>query len=161
MRKKFGDDNTNERERDLACAKIILGDIGGRDSEMSELALCFYASVVCSKWEELSQMFRGVASDELRHVERLSRLAFALGGDPRLCEYRGRRRIYWSPGANRYRKKPRDLISEAMMRKYIMLEKYSKQLKTLSHPAARETLAEIIADEQRHLQIFKQMIAKI
>ncbi len=139
----------------------ILSNVGGVVSEMSDVALYFYNSVVTKpQYDWIAECFHHISIVEMYHLEIFSELALQLGADPRLWSGRTRK-LWWTPAYRQYPLEIRALIANSMEGEEAAIRKYSEQAKTICDRNIVAILNRIILDEKRHLQIFSEMYQQV
>lgn len=148
-------------EENPAYARMMLGNIGGRESELTAAGQYFYNRLLTTEYAEISQAFHRICIDEMRHLEIFGGIVLALGADPGLWELKGSKKSYWSPRYCRYRKKPRQILSNALFCEYITIEKYTAQIKAIKDEGIISCLNRIIEDEREHVRVFKELLLRV
>lgn len=139
----------------------MLSNIGDVVSEMSDVSRYFYISVVANEcYSSIAACFHHISIVEMHHLDIFSKLALLLGEDPRLWCGKTRKR-YWSPSYLNYPKDIRGLIAESIKAEEAAISKYSKQASIIRDMNIVAILQRIILDEERHLQIFRDMYHQI
>lgn len=141
-------------------AKMMLENMGGRDSEMSAVSLYFYNHLITRENPAASEAFHRICMDEMRHLGLFAKLALQLGADPRLWARGGKKHVYWSPGNNKYPKKMSGMISNALFTEYMAIDKYTKQAKLIRDRVIADILGRVIRDEQEHVALIKGLLRK-
>ena len=139
----------------------MLSNIGDVVSEMSDVARYFYISIVTrgqSEW--ISACFHHISLVEMHHLNMFADLAMLLGADPRLWSGRGGMR-WWSPSFISYPYELRDLVAESIKAEEAAIRKYSRQANTICDSNIVAVLKRIIRDEERHLQVFREIYRQI
>jgi bacterioferritin len=149
------------KEQNKEYAREILSNIGGADAEMSAVALYIYGSLVVGEHAALSEAFRKISIMEMRHLDMFGALALKLGADPRLWEYTGIRKRYWSARRVPYARKPRKLLTNALISEHLTVEKYTKQAKHIADPHITAILERIILDEKEHIRILTALLKEV
>lgn len=130
-------------------------------SEMSDVSRYFYIAVVTAEqYGWISTCFHHISIVEMHHLNMFAGLARLLGADPRLWSGRARKR-WWSPSFIGYPCELRALIAESIKAEEAAISKYSRQANTIRDINIVEILNRIILDEERHLQIFKEMYRQV
>ena len=128
-------------------------------SEYTAIALYIYNSAIThDKYAQVSQTFAEVSHDEMHHLSLFCRLAFLSGADPRAWSGPPRSLAYWSPSCAAY---PRDivpLLQNAIHSEHQAIDQYRQQTRTLSDPKVCAVLEAVIADEQRHIEMFSALM---
>ena len=144
--------------RNVKYAAAMLANIGSCNSEISAVSLYFYNSVVLREsYPDLADSFHKISMVEMRHLDIFASLACLLGADPRLWHPDNGRPSYWSPSCNQYPRTPLLLVRNAMEGERAAISQYRRQAGWIGDPYICEMLKRIILDEQRHIEIFKQM----
>lgn len=144
-----------------AYACDMLSNMADVVSEMSDVARYFYISVVTegqSSW--ISTCFYNISIVEMHHLHIFADLALLLGADPRLWYGRAGKR-WWSPSFIGYPRELRALIAESIKAEEAAIRKYSGQANTICDMNIVGILHRIICDEERHLQIFREMYRQV
>jgi bacterioferritin len=149
------------KEQNKEYAREILSNIGGADSEMSAIALYFYGALVAGEHAALAETFRRISVTEMRHLNIFGELALKLGADPRLWEYTGIRKRYWSARRIAYATKPRKLLTNALISEHLAVEKYTKQAKRMGDPSVKAMLERILLDEKEHIRMLTALLKEV
>lgn len=144
--------------RNVKYAAAMLANIGSCSSEISTVSLYFYNSVVLREnHADLAETFHKISVVEMHHLDIFAQLACLLGADPRLWRPENGRPAYWSPSCNQYARSPLPLVRNALEGERAAVAQYRRQSGWIGDPYICEMLERIILDEERHIQIFKQM----
>lgn len=139
-----------------ACA--MLSDMGDVVSEMSDVTRYFYVAVVAKpQYDWVSICFNHVSIVEMYHLNIFAELALLLGANPKLCN--GQK--WWSPSFITYPREIRALVAESIKAEEDAIRKYSRQANTIGDANIVEILRRIVRDEERHLQIFREIYQQI
>lgn len=139
----------------------ILGNMGERVSEMSDVTRYFYISaMVKAQHGWISECFHNISIVEMHHLNIFAELARLLGADPRLWSGRNPA-CWWSPSFIGYPCALRDLIAESIRAEEAAIRKYSRQADIIRDENIVAILRRIIRDEERHLQIFDEMCRQL
>ena len=141
-------------------ARLMLSNVGGRNSEMGAVSTYFYNSVML-KDESIAKLFHQVSLVEMRHLEIFAQFTRLLGQDPRLWKQEGRRHIYWNACYNHYAGTPQAIMQQAILGERAAIEKYERQMAVIDDPHIVKMLERIIQDEQLHVQAFTQIYQKL
>lgn len=140
-------------------ARWMLDNMGGSNSEMSAVSLYFYNNLITAcEFKDISAVFHKISVVEMHHLDIFGRLALALGENPQLCTRSQNRRIYWTPGYNKYPTEFGRLMHNALEGEQAAIRKYENQINCVNDPNIIENLMRIILDEKLHIQIFTQII---
>lgn len=138
-------------------ARMMLSNVGGRNSEMTAVSLYFYNHLVTHLEPDVSQAFHHISVVEMRHLEIFGELALQLGEDPRLWAQHGRVKQYWRPSYNQYPVRLPKLLLNAIDGERKAIEKYQRQAQRVDDANIVENLARIIMDERQHITIMRQL----
>lgn len=144
-----------------AYACEMLSNMAAAVSEMSDISRYFYISVVSAKKSSfVSACFHSISIVEMHHLQIFAELALLLGADPRLWSGRTQKR-WWSPSFIRYPRGLRALIAESIQAEEEAILKYSRQACAIRDPNIEAILRRIVLDEERHLEIFREMYSQL
>ncbi len=139
-----------------ACA--MLGNMADAVSEMSDVTRYFYVAVVAKpQYSWVSVCFHHISIIEMHHLNIFAELALVLGANPQLCN--GQK--WWSPSFIAYPREIRALIAESIKAEEAAIRKYSRQASAICDTNIVDIQRRIICDEERHLQIFREMYQQI
>lgn len=139
----------------------ILSNVGGAVSEMSDVSLYFYNSVVTKpQYRSIAECFNQVSIVEMYHLDIFADLALLLGADPRLWSGRTHKR-WWTPAYKQYPREMYALIANSIEGEKAAIYKYSQQACTIRDKNIVAILNRIILDEEHHLQVFSEMYHQI
>lgn len=149
-------------ERNPQYAAAMLSNIGSCNSEMSAVSLYFYNSLITKElFRDIALCFHKISIVEMHHLDIFGELALKLGADPRLWSRDKGTMRYWCPGCNRYPCQIGPLLTNSLNGELETIQKYEEQAKWINDCSIKDILNRIIADEQCHVRIFKQLIAEI
>ncbi len=140
-------------------AQAMLSNMGGSNSEISAVSLYFYNSLVACAYKDIAEIFHHISIVEMHHLEIFGKLAKQLGADPRLWSQINRRMVYWTPQYNNYPTQLRMLLMNALYGEQKAVEKYTTQARRIKDENIVENLKRIIADEEIHIDIFKELLS--
>lgn len=138
-------------------ARMMLHNLGGRDSEMSAVALYFYDHLITSAQEELSTTFLGIAKTEMHHLDIFGKLAWELGADPRMWAFRMGQQRYWTAGDIAYPGRLGELIAYAIESERETIRTYRLQAQKIDDPGIVSQLSRIILDEELHIRLLERL----
>ena len=135
----------------------ILSNVGGAVSEMSDVSLYFYNSVVLEpQYRSIAECFQQISIIEMYHLNIFAELSLQLGADPRLWSGRTHKH-WWTPAYKQYPREIRALIGNSIEGEKTAILKYSWQASTICDRNITAILNRIILDEEHHLQTFEEM----
>lgn len=149
-------------ERNPQYAAAMLSNIGSCNSEMSAVSLYLYNSLITKElFQDIAHCFHKISIVEMHHLNLFGELALKLGADPRLWNQDKGTMRYWCPGCNRYPCQIGPLLTNSLAGELEAIRKYEEQAQWIKDCKIKAILNRIIADEQCHVRIFKQLIAEI
>lgn len=159
--KEKGAANMQTGQPNRQYGRMMLDNLGGRDSEMSAVSLYIYNSMVAYQHKEVAEVFHRISIQEMQHVQAFGRIALQMGENPRLWSANNRgEMVYWSPGYNKYSREIHKLVSEAIKSEKAAIEKYNRQLNQIRDDGIYIALQQIILDEQSHVEILTRLYQK-
>jgi bacterioferritin len=154
--------NAQAESQNPEYAREMLSNMGSRVSEMSAVSLYFYNRIILEpEYEEFSKCFEQISIVEMHHLKIFGELALQLGSDPRLWSISRRKRAYWTPANNSYPREIREVISNSLESEKDAIHKYSDQADRIRDRNIVQVLNRIILDEQRHVEIFNEMLERV
>jgi len=142
-------------------AEMMLGNIGGANSEMSALAHYRYAHVMIDD-PHIAQLAHQISVVEMQHFDTFARLAKLLGADPRMWQSYGGSKKYWSPGYVKYGTcSLHGLLQQLIQEEHDAILKYNQQAAYIQDPLVVESLARIIEDEQEHWKTWQEEFSRL
>lgn len=143
-------------------ARAMLSNVGSCNSEMTAVSLYFYNSVILgSSYADIAKCFHEISIVEMHHLDMFADLAYKMGADPRLWTEQNRKKSYWTPAYNKYPRKIRDVIINSIKGEEAAIQKYNCQAGTIQDANIVSILRRIIMDEERHIEIFNNMLQYI
>lgn len=143
-------------------ARAMLSNVGGSNSEMTAVSLYFYNSVILDPdYSFIAKCFHEISIVEMHHLDMFADLAYMLGEDPRLWTNHNQRKIYWTPKYNQYPREIRAVIINSINGEEAAIQKYRSQIGFIKDPNIISILNRIILDEERHIEIFHNMLNHI
>lgn len=140
----------------------MLSNVGGSNSEMTAVSLYFYNSVILDPTYALfAKCFHDISIVEMHHMDMFADLAFKMGADPRLWSKCNNKMVYWTPGYNQYPREIRSLIVNSIKGEEAAIQKYKCQAEFIRDDNIVKILNRIILDEERHIEIFCNMLKYI
>lgn len=145
------------RNREYALA--MLSNVGSSNSEMTAVSLYFYNHVILEpSYAAFSKCFEEISIAEMHHLEMFATLSFEMGADPRLWSNRNGKMVYWTPEYNNYPREVRNVITNSIQSEQAAIRKYKAQAANIKDKNVVSILNRIILDEERHIEIFEEML---
>ncbi|XAH73101.1 ferritin family protein [Kineothrix sp. IPX-CK] len=143
-------------------ALAMLSNVGSSNSEMTAVSLYFYNSVILDPlYVNFAKCFHEISIVEMHHLNIFADLAFKMGADPRLWSVQNRRKAYWTPAFNQYPREIRSIIVNSIKGEEAAIRKYRSQTSVIRDANIKSILERIILDEERHIEIFNNMLSLI
>ena len=134
----------------------------GMVSEMTASTQYFYNSCVLRNcYEEAYEAFKRIMIVEMHHMEMLSRVILALGGDVKFTYRTHTGENVWSVRFLRYSRTARQILLEAILAEENAIECYTDACEAIKDENVTCVLKRIIMDERKHLEVFKELYQKI
>ena len=132
-------------------------DADSARSEVTSSMQYIYQSWVLSLQNEaLSEMLRGIAIVEMRHLDILGRLIAQLGGNPGYAVLQQGRPVSWSGSMVSYAQQPDRMLEGNILLEQHAVDTYTQQIAHIKDPYVVDVLKRILLDEQLHLEMFPQ-----
>ncbi|MDR0841392.1 MAG: manganese catalase family protein [Christensenellaceae bacterium] len=139
-------------------AYAMLGNVGGKNSEMSAVASYFYSHIVTAEHADVARAFHTISIAEMHHLEIFATLTRLLGADPRLWERQRGLMRYWSPGYIHYPRRVDTVLRNALKEERDAIRKYEHQAKTIADPHIVQALERVLRDEESHVKTFERLL---
>jgi bacterioferritin len=140
-------------------ARILSLDYAGCKSEMTAVAQYFYNHIITEDKEpDLSRAFECISIVEMRHLELLGEMIISLGGDPVIGAQDRRNVEWWSGRFVPYETKRERILRAAINAEKDAIETYRRHCEMINDCGVRRLINRIIADEEKHLQIFDALL---
>lgn len=139
-------------------ASWMQDNMGGANSEMTAVSSYIYNNLITHSYEEISYIFHKISIVEMHHLNIFGQLTLQLGGNPRLWTQRGRSRLYWTPGYNKYPTALPAIMENVLHNELAAIEKYERQTAAIQDENIIDNLKRIVEDEQIHVEIFREII---
>ncbi|MDD3340628.1 MAG: manganese catalase family protein [Bacilli bacterium] len=145
-------------EPNIYYATLLKEDYAGFVSEFSALTQYVYHSFVTERIdEEIAEMLECISIVEMHHLKILAKLIDLLGEKPVYCaQNRLWNGSYVDYGHHLLEQLQADLESE-----YQAINQYQYHITLIKDPYIQAVLKRIIEDEEVHVTLFKEAIAKI
>lgn len=141
--------------RNWRLAAAMLDNAGGRNSEMSAVAMYLYDGLVTAEMEEVAESFRRISVVEMHHLEIFGTLAHQLGEDPRMWGVNQGRKSWWTPGYLQYPRRLDQILRAAIREEKGAIRKYRAQARWAPDRNVGENLRRIVEDEEQHLLVLE------
>ena len=144
-----------DAEYDVNTVAILKNLASGRLGEVAGAMQYIYQSVVADKSnEDIAEIFEEIGVVEMIHLDLLMHAITDFGGNPRYEDSQGR---FFNVGNLNYSQKLRDMLENNIRAESLAIENYQMAISKVKNQSLKDLFARIIEDEQRHLEIFKQI----
>ena len=140
---------------DPCAAHLLMEDYAGGTSEFTAVHQYLYHHTTLNSYPDVAELLEKVAIVEMMHMEKLAQMIVLLGEKP----------VYGNPdpwcadqvayGETLCERLHMDLASE-----YAAIRQYQAHIEQISDPNVKDLLARIIKDEQVHVRLFQEAIAR-
>lgn len=148
-------------EKNPTFARYILDNVGGRNSEITTVALYRFNIHKLRSEANLSPIFHHISVVEMHHLDIFSELAMALGETPLFWSNSGHKRIWWSPTYTDYPGNLPDILDLSTKHELEAIEKYKRQIELIDDLYIQAVLKRIIKDEELHVKIFTSLYDRL
>lgn len=139
-------------------ARLLLDDYASRGSELTAITQYVYASILATKNSTVADTFLGIGIVEMSHLDMLGDTILALGVKPKYINKRG---AYWNSSVVPYGDSTKNRIKLAIEGEKAAIKQYKKHKKEIKNESIQTLLSQIIADEELHITLFKQLLNEI
>lgn len=149
------------QEKNPDYARMMLGNIGAQNSEMSAVGFYFYNHLIThARSVEVSDIYHQISLIEMHHLEIFGELSILLGADPRMWQCRNNRFCYWSASYLPYTMGMRNILETSLESEKEAVATYESQSRIIRDPDIVAILQRIIQDEEVHIHIFEELLAQ-
>lgn len=150
------------QELNPAYARMLKMDADSARSEVTSSMQYIYQSWVLSLQNEaLSEMLRGIAIVEMRHLDILGRLIAQLGGNPGYAVLQQGRPVSWNGSMVSYTQQPDRMLEGNILLEQHAVDTYTQQIAHIKDPYVVDVLKRILLDEQLHLELFRSSLQQL
>lgn len=143
-------------------AQLILDDYAGKVSELTAIMQYIHHHMEMDKipsWKEVSDLEEGISIVEMLHLEMLGEIIIHLGASP--CYYDGRQQP-WNPQYIAYHDfDPCAQLRADIQSEHEAIRQYQAHIQMIQDPFIQALLARIIKDEEFHIKLFSEKLAKL
>ena len=144
--------NAKEDFHTVAILKNLAND---RNSELKAILQYTYQSVISDKIdEEIAMIFEEIGIVEMTHLDMLMHAIVDFGGNPKYEDAHG---MMFSTSAINYSTKLSEMLENNIRGEQMAIEAYSSAISKVQNESLKQLFARIIEDEQRHIEIFKDI----
>ncbi|MDD4110518.1 MAG: manganese catalase family protein [Clostridia bacterium] len=138
---------------------ILQNLYSGSEGETAVFLQFRYHSYILDRFnEDLSQLLRAISFDDLKHQELLANAIQMTSSDPKYCNSEGK----WLGGRQiDYIKETRQVLALNLELKEKTVIDYKIAISKIDNQQIKELLSAILADEEKHRLLLKQLIEKL
>lgn len=126
-----------------------------KKGELIAVLTYIYQSVIADKTnEDIAKIFEEVAVVEMMHLDMLMHAITAFGGNPKYEDAHGN---FLSTMSVNYNTKLKDMLEANIAGESMTAAEYREATKHVTNESLKDLLTRIAQDEDRHLEIFKQI----
>lgn len=137
----------------------LLQVYAGNVSELTAINQYSFQSFYLNKYKDLSKILEQIAEVEMGHLKILAELICALGLIPYYvtynCSYKA---IPWNADYVDYTTDYRNMLLSNINSEVTAIKDYNKLISETNDPNVKDILNRIIMDEERHLEIFGELL---
>lgn len=146
-------------KKDTAFGYKLLNVYAGRVSELSAINQYSFQSFYLNKYKDLSNILMEISEVEMHHLKILADLICALGLIPYYvtynCSYKA---IPWNADFVDYTTDYRSMLLSNINSEVTAIKDYNRLINETNDPNVKDILNRIIMDEERHLEIFSELL---
>jgi len=137
----------------------LLNVYAGNISELTATSQYSFQSFYLNEYKDLSNLIEQIAMVEMYHLKILAKLILLLGLTPYYVTYDCRNTpIPWNSDNIDYTVDYRDMLLSNINSEIIAIRDYNKLIKETNDPNIKNILRRIIMDEERHMEIFNELL---
>jgi len=150
------------KEKNLHYAEILMDDFAGMTSELTAINQYLYHHFLSEDIEEeIGELLEGVAITEMHHMDMLADLILKLGGYPTFRGSYSTGPTFWNGSFVYYGQNIHDQLLADINAEIIAINTYRHHMHIIDDPYVKEIIARIILDEELHLKLFNEALAKL
>lgn len=131
----------------------------GRNGELTAINTYLYQYFVLKNdFLELANSLREISVVEMEHFERLGDAIVLFGGNPNLTDGRGN---VWTGRNVALLNRPREILIANIKAEEKAICEYQKAAARTQNQSLKELFERIIQDEQNHIMIFNELLARV
>ena len=152
----------NGIEKDYRTAMIIAPAYAGGHSELNAILQYTYHFLNFNGEgdKETAKVLMEIAVAEMEHLEILGTLLYKLGADPIYTKIPPYRIDYYQTTGVSYSKLPVKMLLDDISGEMLAVKEYQNMVSNLSNEKVAAVLTRIILDEEIHIKVLKDLLAK-
>ncbi|MHB8076160.1 ferritin-like domain-containing protein [Desulfosporosinus fructosivorans] len=142
-------------------AELLMDDYAGVVSEFTAISQYIYHHFFFKDIDQqLGQLLENVSITEMLHMEILAELIKKLGGNPVIRGSYSTAGKFWTGNYIYYGTNLCEQLKADINAEYKAIEEYQKHIRSIADPYIQAILYRIILDENVHIRLFNQALAK-
>lgn len=151
--------NIEISRKDPSFAYKLLNVYAGNISELSAITQYSFQSFYLNEYKDLSNILEQISIVEMRHLKILAKLILKLGLTPYYVTYCcGNRPNPWNADYIDYTLDYRDMLLSNINSEISAIRDYNRLINETNDTNIKEILRRIIVDEEKHIEIFKELL---
>ena len=147
-------------KKDIEVAKEILNAYAGRISEDTAIHNYVFQMMMQDN-EELKKILEGISIVEMRHLEILGKLIYALGLTPLFASVVDNRTKWFSGEYVNYEKNWCQTLKDNIFQEQMAIKNYESIILKTNYENVKHILKRIILDERVHIEIFTKLLEQL
>lgn len=144
-----------EAQDDAQTVAVLKNLAFSRVGEITGVLQYIYQSVIADKTkEEIAEIFEEIGVVEMLHLDMLMHAITEFGGNPK---YEDAQSNYFNTSVVNYSMKLREMLDSNIRAESIAIENYNMAINKVKNQSLKDLFQRIIEDEQRHIEVFKQI----
>ena len=144
-----------DAKEDMNTVAILKNLANSRVGEMTAVLTYIYQSVIADKTKEkIAGIFEEIGIVEMLHLDMLMHAITMFGGVPKYEDSQGN---FFNTANLNYSMKLKDMLDNNIKSEQVAIENYRMAISRVKNQCLRDLFERIVEDEQRHIEIFKQI----
>lgn len=146
-------------KKDPVFAYKLLYTYSGNVSELTAVTQYSFQSFYLKDYRDLSGILEHIAEVEMKHLKILAELILTLGLTPYYVTYGcSNEPIPWNSDLIDYTTDYRNMLLSNINSEVAAIRDYNRLINETNDPNIRDILNRIILDEERHIEIFSELL---
>lgn len=146
-------------KKDPVFAYKLLHTYAGNVSELTAITQYSFQSFYLNSYKDLSKILEQISEVEMHHLKILAELILALGLTPYYVTYGcGNEPTPWNSDFIDYTTDYRSMLLSNINSEVIAIKDYNMLIDQTNDPNIKDILRRIIMDEERHIEIFSELL---
>lgn len=146
-------------KKDPSFAYKLLYAYAGNVSELTAITQYSFQSFYLKDYKDLSNIIEHIAEVEMHHLKILAELILSLGITPYYVTYGCNNNVNtWNSDYVDYTVDYRDMLLSNINSEVSAIRDYNRLINETNDPNIKDILKRIIMDEERHVEIFSELL---